>query len=112
VPNPLKTAGVSQYLGRNMDYDFYLYGGPETPYRFSQVFEQAGFKFDSNPYNDDLTQDEETGEFTPTPGGEWDLSAKEHAARERLGYQEMHYWPGEQFAAQIALLLAAETATN
>lgn len=110
VPNPLKTAGVSQYLGRGMDYDFFLYGDPETPFRFSQAFEQAGFVFDPNPYNDDLAQYEETGEFTP--GGKWDLSAKEHAASERLGHRGMHYWPGEQFAAQIALLREAETATN
>ncbi len=110
VPNPLKTAGVSQYLGRGMDYDFFLYGGPETPYDFSKVFEQAGFKFDPNPYDDDMTQNEETGNFTP--GGEWDLSTKEHAARERLDYREMHHWPSEQFAAQIALLRAAEAAAS
>lgn len=92
VPNPLKTAGACQ-IRRRSDYDFYLVGGSSVPCQLGAAMEAAGFSFDTTPYDEATLHALRTDADT---------------ARGRLSYREFHNWPGQQFAAQIALLQAAE----
>lgn len=93
IPNSLKTGDAAQYYGRS-EYDFFLFGNSSTPERFSQVFEQIGFKFEDTPY-----EGIKVVEF----------NALRDAAHERLSAEEYDHWPHDQFARQLAILNTIET---
>ena len=93
VPNPLKTSSARSYRGQ-VGHHFYLFGGPDIPTQVYGEFQRAGFDFFQEPYNGDIRAPEGT-ETTFT------LGAYENAARRRLGYRGMQFWPGDQFATQL-----------
>ncbi|HLB66612.1 MAG TPA: hypothetical protein VJJ78_03410 [Candidatus Saccharimonadales bacterium] len=93
VPNALKTAGAVGYRGGDRDHEYFVFGNEQTPFRFSKLFENIGFVFEEQPYSYDQSND---------------LRHLENQARDRLDFTEMHHWPGEQFAGQLAVLEATE----
>ena len=93
TPNPLKTAGVTGYRGGDRDYEYFVFGDVNTPLRFSQIFEDIGFQYNNSPYPMDVSSH---------------LWRVENEARDRLNFTEIHQWPGQQFAGQLAVLEALE----
>lgn len=93
TPNPLKTVGAAGYRGGDRDYQYFVFGNANTPLRFSQVFEDIGFQYNDSPYSMDVSSH---------------LWRVENEARDRLDFTEMHQWPGQQFAGQLAVLETLE----
>ncbi len=101
VPNPLKTHHTRNHWDRKYyftDYNYYLFGLPNAKQAFFKRFEDIGFEFSKEPYVSGYGSREARPE---TAAG---LNDAESNAKERLGFYGTRFWPGDQFAPQLAEL--------
>jgi hypothetical protein len=101
VPNPLKTHHTRGYWDRSYyhtNYDYYLFGLPETKQAFFDRFASIGFEFSKQPYELGYSRGEEASDTVSS------LDNTENEANRKLGYTGSKYWPGDQFAPQLAEL--------
>jgi hypothetical protein len=79
--NCLKTSTVNSCQGRSREgFQYYLFGGKDTPYEFTEAFEKAGFDFADEPYEiggDELFR----------------LRALEEDVNKRIDFVDRYFWP-------------------